>query len=45
MPAAWMTLSTPDRTVEKYHREMYGVITAMEPVRPEASREALGLTT
>ena len=45
IPAFCSTDSTPDSTVLKYQRAMYGVITAMLPVRPLASREALGEIT
>ena len=45
MSAVCRTPSTPERTVEKNHRAMYGVTTAMLPVRPEAKRDALGEMT
>ena len=45
MPALCSTDSTPDRTVLKNQRAIYGVITAMLPVRPLARREALGEMT
>ena len=45
MPALCSTDSAPDSTVEKNQRAMCGVMTATLPVRPLASREALGEIT
>ena len=39
------TFSIPLSTRPKYQRAIHGVMTAMEPARPEASLEAAGETT